>query len=171
MHQHDIDHRALVNDQQVAVEGVLLVALEPERLGVELQEAMDGLGLHSRCLGHALGGSPRRGAQEEIDGLGRQDTQYGIDDGRLADSGPSRSAGSGLFAGRGGTSVKRLDLAEFLSQAVFGLHGDDQCKEDRGSSMPASICRRARAQDITASWISASMIFVSSLTCLNVVSS
>jgi len=53
LHQQHIDHRALVDDQQITVERVLVVALEAEGLGVELQQSVDGLGLHAGGLSYA----------------------------------------------------------------------------------------------------------------------
>src|SRR5271163_5252703 len=45
LHQHDVDHRGLVDDQQIAIEGIVGVALEPPALGIDLQEPMDRLRL------------------------------------------------------------------------------------------------------------------------------
>src|SRR5277367_6564281 len=37
LHQHDIDHRGLIDDQQVAIERVAVIALEAAALRVDLQ--------------------------------------------------------------------------------------------------------------------------------------
>src|SRR5437773_8243447 len=46
-----------VDDQEVAVERVILAALESATLGIDLQQPMDGLGLEPGRFGHALGGA------------------------------------------------------------------------------------------------------------------
>ena len=62
LHQHDIDHGGLVDDQQVAVERVVVAAFEAAALGVDLEQPVDGLGLEAGRLGHALGGAAGRSA-------------------------------------------------------------------------------------------------------------
>ena len=84
LHQQDIDHRAFVHHEQVALERVVLVAAEAEGLGIDLQQPVNGLGLHAGGLRHALGGPARGRAQPECHGLGLQDPQNGLDDGGLA---------------------------------------------------------------------------------------
>ena len=46
--------------------GLLLVALEAARLGVDLEQPVDGLGLEAGRLGHALGGAAGGGAEQEL---------------------------------------------------------------------------------------------------------
>ena len=89
LHQHDIDHRGLVDDQQVAVERVVGVALEAAALGVDLEQPVDGLGLEPGRLGHALGGAAGRGAQQQLHALCREDAQDRLDDRGLADARPA----------------------------------------------------------------------------------
>ncbi len=107
LHQHDIDHRGLVDDQQVAVERVVAVALEAAALGVDLEQPVDGLGLEAGRLGHALGGAAGGRAEQELHALGREDPQDRVDDGGLADAGAAgddehfgdqRQADRGLLA-------------------------------------------------------------------------
>ena len=62
MHQHDINHGGLVDNQQVTVERVVVAALEAAALGIDLQQPVDGLGLEAGRLGHALRGSTGRRA-------------------------------------------------------------------------------------------------------------
>ena len=50
LHQHDVDHRGLVDDQQIAVERVVGVALEAAALGIDLEQPVNGLGLERRSL-------------------------------------------------------------------------------------------------------------------------
>jgi len=65
LHERDIDHGGLVDDQQIALEWIFIIALEAEGLRVELQQAVDGLGLHAGGFGHALGCSSGGGAEEK----------------------------------------------------------------------------------------------------------
>ena len=58
LHQHDIDHRGLVDDEQIAIEGIVGVAFETAAPGIDLQEAVDRFGLDAGRFGHAL---PPRG--------------------------------------------------------------------------------------------------------------
>jgi hypothetical protein len=62
LHQHDIDHGGLIDNQQVTIERVVVAALEAAALGVDLQQPVDGLGLEAGRLGHAFGGATRRSA-------------------------------------------------------------------------------------------------------------
>ena len=64
LHQHDVDHRGLVDDEQIAIEGIVGVAFEPAALWIDLQEPMDRLGLDARRFGHALGRAASRGAEQ-----------------------------------------------------------------------------------------------------------
>ena len=77
----------LVDNQQVAVERVIVAALEAAALGVDLQQPVDGLGLEAGRLGHALGGAASWSAQQKVGALRREDAQNGFDDGGLADAG------------------------------------------------------------------------------------
>ena len=86
----------LVDHQQIAVEGVRLIALEAEGLRVELEQAVDGLGLHAGRLGHALGCASGGGAEEKLRALRRQDAQDRVHDGGLADA---RTAGDDQHLG------------------------------------------------------------------------
>ena len=89
LHQHDVDHRGLVDDQQVAVERVVAAALEAAALGVDLEQPVDGLGLEPGRFGHALGGAAGRGAQQQAHALGGEDAQDRVDDGGLAHARPA----------------------------------------------------------------------------------
>ena len=64
LHQHDVDHRGLVDHEQIAIEGIVSVAFEPAALGIDLQEPVDRLRLDARRFGHALGRAASRGAEE-----------------------------------------------------------------------------------------------------------
>ena len=88
-HEKDIDHRGLVDHQQAAVERVVAVAFESAGSGIDLEQAVDGLRLEAGGLAHPLRGPPGRRAQQNVDALGRQDTQDRVDDRRLADARPA----------------------------------------------------------------------------------
>ena len=89
LHQHDIDHRGLVDYQQVAIERIVLATLKAAASGVHLQQPVDGLGLEAGRLGHALGGTPGRRAQQEAGAFRGEDTQDRLDDCRLAHTRPA----------------------------------------------------------------------------------
>jgi hypothetical protein len=58
MHQQDVDHGGLVDDQQIAFEPVVGIPFEAAAFRVNLQQPVDGLGLEPGGFGHALGGTP-----------------------------------------------------------------------------------------------------------------
>jgi hypothetical protein len=89
MHQQDVDHGGLVDDQQIAFEPVVGIPFEAAAFQVNLQPPVDGLGLEPGGFGHALGGTARRGAQQQAHALGGEDAQDRVDDGRLAYPGPA----------------------------------------------------------------------------------
>ena len=65
LHQQDIDHGRLVDDQQVACERVVAAAFEAAGFGIDFEQPVDGLGLESGSFGHPLGGSARRRAEQQ----------------------------------------------------------------------------------------------------------
>ena len=78
-----------VHYQQVAIERVLAIAPEPAGPGVYLEQAVDRLCFEPGGLAHPLGRAPGRRAQQEIYVLRGQDSQDGIDNGRLAHAWPA----------------------------------------------------------------------------------
>jgi hypothetical protein len=50
-------HGGLVDDQEIAVERVVVAALEPSALRIGLQKPVDRLCFDARRLSHALGGA------------------------------------------------------------------------------------------------------------------
>ena len=117
LHQHDIDHGGLVDDQQVAVELVVAVAFEAAALGVDLKEPVDGLGLEAGRLGHALGGAAGRGAEKKLRALGREHPQDRVDDRGLADTRPAgddEHLGNQRQADRGLLALGKLQTAALL---------------------------------------------------------
>ncbi len=85
-HQHDIDHRRLVDHQQVALERMAGTTAEAPVLRVDLEKAMDGLCLEARRLGHALGGPARGRGKQGTDALGHEDAEDGSQHRGLADT-------------------------------------------------------------------------------------
>ena len=86
LHQHDIDHGGLIDNQHVTVERVVVAALEAAALGVDLQQPVNGLGLEAGRLGHAFGCAAGRSAEQQLHPLRRENAQDGLDDGGLADA-------------------------------------------------------------------------------------
>src|SRR3979490_1939854 len=64
-HQRHIDHRGLVDNEEVAVERRLLIASESTGLWIGFEEPMDRLRLKPGALGEAFGGTTRRCAQSD----------------------------------------------------------------------------------------------------------
>ena len=60
LHQRHVDHRGLVDDEQIAVERLLLVAPEAAGSRIGLEQPMDGLRLEAGALRQALGGAAGR---------------------------------------------------------------------------------------------------------------
>ena len=67
MHQRDVDHRGLVDHEEIAGEGICLVAPELPGLRIGLEQAVNGLGLAPRGVGYALCGAAGWGAEEDIE--------------------------------------------------------------------------------------------------------
>ena len=57
LHQHDVDHGGFVDNKQVALEWIVVAALEPSRLGVDFKQPVNGFGFEAGRLGHAFGGA------------------------------------------------------------------------------------------------------------------
>ena len=117
LHQHDIDHGGLVDDQQVAVELVVAVAFEAAALRVDLKEPVDGLGLEAGRLGHALGGAAGGGAEKQLRALCRENPQDRLDDRGLADTRPAgddEHFGNQRQADRGLLALGKLQTAALL---------------------------------------------------------
>ena len=84
LHQKHVDHRGLVDNQQVAVEAIVLVAFEPAAFGVHFEKPVDRLCFDSRGFRHAFGRAAGWRAEQHPDALGRKNPQDRIDDCRLA---------------------------------------------------------------------------------------
>jgi hypothetical protein len=67
------DHGRFVDNQQVAIQRIVLAALEAAALKVHLQQPVDGLGLEAGRLRHALLRAAGRRAQQKAGAFGRKD--------------------------------------------------------------------------------------------------
>ena len=63
VHQQDVDHRAFVHDQGVAVQRIFVATLIAV-LWIVFQQPVDGLGIHPRRFAHAFGRTSRRRRQQ-----------------------------------------------------------------------------------------------------------
>ena len=88
-HQRHVDHRGLVDDQQIAVQGLVLIAPEMAGPGIGFEQPVDRLRLKARAFGQALGGAAGRGAERDRDGFGDQDLQQRVDKRGLANARPA----------------------------------------------------------------------------------
>ena len=85
--QRHVDHRDLVHDQQLAIQLVLLIALEAAARRVGLEQTMQGLGLEAGGLAHPLGGPAGGCGKGDALRSGPQDLEDGVDQRGLADAG------------------------------------------------------------------------------------
>ena len=82
---------ALVHDQQVALERIVVTALEPAGLRVGFEQPVDGASLKSGRFGHAFGSPASGRAEQNLHAFRCENAQNRIDDGRLADARVRRS--------------------------------------------------------------------------------
>ncbi len=118
VHEYDVDHGALVDDEGVPLEGPVLVASVSLRR-VELQQAVYGLGGHAGRLAHPLGRASRRSRQEDLQALRLERRYDALRRGGLAGT---RSARQHEHLGHG-RSLDGLDLDVVVSDAGGLLHG------------------------------------------------
>ena len=140
-HQRNVHHRGLVDDQQAAVDGIVRVAPEATGPRIDLEQPVDGPGLPPGGLAHPPGGPAGRRAQRELDALGGQDAQDGVDDGRLAHA---RPAGDDDRLGRERQPHGR-GLARRQRQAGLPLHPGQRLVRRRWPATGACRPRRAGA--------------------------
>ncbi len=123
VHQEGVDHRGLVDDQEVAVERRRLVFLESALLEAVFEEAVDRLGLVAGGLGHPLGGPAGRGGEQDLRPDPREDPDHRVDDRRL----PGPGAAGDHHHLVAGDRADRLDL-------LFG-QGDGELLLDPGDRL------------------------------------
>ena len=127
--QDEVQHGGLVHDQQVAGEGVLLVALEGEAGGgLELEQPVDRLGRTAGGFGEALSGAAG-GRGKDCFGAGLlAEVDDGAYNGRLACTRPPREDGQPV--GEGSLDcllLKRCQAEGALMVGELGLKlGEDQ---------------------------------------------
>ena len=87
LHQGDVDHRHLVDNQQIAVERLPGTAPEAAGRRIDLEQPVDGPRVEARRLPEATGRPARRGTEREGDSLDRQYAEDGVHEGRLPHAG------------------------------------------------------------------------------------
>jgi hypothetical protein len=87
VHQGHVDHRGLIDDQQVAVQPVIFVAAEATVRGIGLQEPVDGLRLQPGALRQPLRRTAGRSRKRDPHALDAEDLQDRVNQGGLADPG------------------------------------------------------------------------------------
>ena len=128
VHQRHVDHRGFVDDEQVAVEGVLLVAAEAAVHRIDLEQPVDGLRFEAGALRQPLGGAAGGRGQRDPHALDAQDLQDRVDQRGLADAG---AAGDDEHL-RCQRQLHRLALAGGEGDAGLGLDPwDGFCGIDR----------------------------------------
>ena len=87
MQQRHVDHRDLVDDDELGLELVLLAALEAAAGGIGLEQTVQGLGLEPGGLEQPLGRPAGWCCQGDVLGPGAQDGEDGVEQRGLADAG------------------------------------------------------------------------------------
>ena len=123
----DVEHRGLVDDEHVRVEGIFLIAQKPRFplpvLGeIRFEETVDGLRFTGRGFAHALGGPSGGGGEGNFEIQGGEDGEQALDDGGLAGAGSPREDHDPLLQ-RG---KQGLFLGAGVGQAGLGLRLFDQ---------------------------------------------
>ena len=121
-HQAQIDHRGLVDDEEISRERAMAIAGKSHDRLI-LERAMQGEGLAPRALGEAFRRASRRGAEHRIHFLGGENFDKGAQDRCLADSGTSREDEKTFF--RRAEDRVRLFVRE--PQRMMPLKPCDRC--------------------------------------------
>ena len=90
VHQWHVDHRRLVDHEQVARQRLLPIPLEAARPRIDLEQTVDGLRLAASALAEPLGCTSGRRRQRDLDALGAEHLEDRVDQRGLADT---RAAG------------------------------------------------------------------------------
>ena len=77
-------------DEQIAIERIVGAAAKAAGLGIDFQQAVDGLRLDAGLFGHAFRGASGRRGEQNFRSLGGENAQNRVEQGRLADA---RAAG------------------------------------------------------------------------------
>ena len=121
-----VEHRRLVDHDQIGVERVVAIALEPAAVRLELEQAVDRRRLHHRGLAEPLGRAAgrRRERDPAVDELGEVDDR--LDDRGLADA---RAAGDH----RALVDQRCLDRAPLLGGEGHAGHRLERVDRGRGA--------------------------------------
>ena len=129
MHQRDVDHRRLVDDDQIGVDRAFLVALETPGSRVHFEQPMDRLRRQAGRLAQAPCRAAGRRAKRDREPFRRKNREERVDDRRLADT---RAAGHDERLGRQRLTY-RLGLAPRKHQAGSCRY---RLERDVGSDRP-----------------------------------
>ena len=84
VHQWHVDHRHLVDDEQITPELVLLVAPEAAPPGIDVEQPVDGFGGAASALAEPLGRPSSGRRKRDLDALGAEHFEDRVDQGGLA---------------------------------------------------------------------------------------
>ena len=90
VHQQQINHRDLVDDDEIHFKRVVFIALKDAIPGIVFKQAVDRLRRLSRALGNPFGGAPGRRCQGKAHLGASKDRKHGLEQRRLARSRPAR---------------------------------------------------------------------------------
>ena len=126
VHEEDVDHGHLVNDDDVALERIVFVALEVTahlvaalfllvRAALVLEEAVDRGGRPAGGLGHTLRGATSRGTEQDGLSFVREHADDGVDGRGFSGT---RATGddeeAGVAGGEYGVTLERVELDAVL---------------------------------------------------------
>ena len=67
IHQPQIDHRSLIDDDVIDLQWIVLASVKTAFARVVFEQPMNCQGIFAGALGHAFGGAPGRRTQDEAD--------------------------------------------------------------------------------------------------------
>jgi len=79
-HEREVDHGTFIDNEQVAIQGIVFPAEEPAGAGLDFEEAMDGAGREAGGFGESFGGAAGGGAEQATDFFGAEDEEEAIDE-------------------------------------------------------------------------------------------
>ena len=105
--QHDVDHRGLVDHEEIGVERILGVLVKAAFLRLVLEQAMDRHRFDAGRLAEALRGAPGRRRERDLARARARDVDDRLHDRGLADAGAAGDHGAAV-------AQRRLDRAALL---------------------------------------------------------
>jgi len=145
LHEEHVHHRGLIDNEKIAVQWLIFIALELARRRVDFQQAMNSLCLQAGGLRETLGSPSGGSAQQTLHSLGSQNHQDRVHQGRLAYTGTARDDGGAT----GQHGLQRFPLArgERLLRPLLtpcdGLLEIDPWIDRRGCSQQLNLRRDA----------------------------